>query len=433
MIAHSFRGAVFGPAQELHGATFVVRAAFFSERLDENGIVVDIGRAHDVLKAALKPLNYRNLDDLPQFKGVNTTTEFLTRYVYDLLADAARSGGLGRARRRTVVDPGDGGGIAERAGLVRGPVAMKQVVFAVPGDLATPTGGYVYDRRIVAELPKSRMAGRRPRHRRELSARRRSRERATAHLQLAALPAGRLIVVDGLAFGVMPDSGRGAASDAQAGGAGAPSARARNRLAGLGGGEIQGERASGIVVCRIASSRPARPPRGCWQADFAVPAEKMSVVLPGNDRVPLAAAAARRRRQSAGGRLDRAAQGLRRVDRRAWARSPDLPWRLVIAADPGRSPDTTRALEAQIASLRSHRPRGACRRGVGRAAGRALCKRRSVRAAVALRRLRHGLYRGDRARRAGDRDDRGRDPGGGARRRRRAGARRTTSASSPWR
>lgn len=96
MIAHSFRGAVFGPAQELHGATFVVRAAFHSERLDENGIVVDIGRAHDVLKAALKPLNYRNLDELPQFKGVNTTTEFLTRYVYDLLADAARSGQLGR-------------------------------------------------------------------------------------------------------------------------------------------------------------------------------------------------------------------------------------------------------------------------------------------------------------------------------------------------
>ncbi len=96
MIAHSFKGAVFGPAQKMHGATFVVRAAFFSERLDENGIVVDIGRAHEVLGAALKPLKYRNLDDLPQFKGVNTTTEFLTRYVYDLLADAARSGGLGR-------------------------------------------------------------------------------------------------------------------------------------------------------------------------------------------------------------------------------------------------------------------------------------------------------------------------------------------------
>jgi 6-pyruvoyl-tetrahydropterin synthase len=97
MIAHSFRGDVFGPARELHGATFVVRAAFLAEQLDGNGIVVDIGRAHTVLDAALKPLNYRNLDDLPQFKGTNTTTEFLTRYVYEQMAEAARSGALGRS------------------------------------------------------------------------------------------------------------------------------------------------------------------------------------------------------------------------------------------------------------------------------------------------------------------------------------------------
>ena len=99
MIAHSFRGTVFGPAQELHGATFVVRAAFLSERLDDNGIVVDIGCAHDVLKSVLGPLNYRNLDALPQFTGVNTTTEYLTRYVFDRLADAARAGKLGREPR----------------------------------------------------------------------------------------------------------------------------------------------------------------------------------------------------------------------------------------------------------------------------------------------------------------------------------------------
>jgi 6-pyruvoyl-tetrahydropterin synthase len=99
MIAHSFRGAVFGPAQELHGATFVVRAAFIAERLDSNGIVVDIGLAGDVLKATLKPLNYKNLDALPEFKGLNTTTEFLTKYVYDQLADAARAGQLGRDGR----------------------------------------------------------------------------------------------------------------------------------------------------------------------------------------------------------------------------------------------------------------------------------------------------------------------------------------------
>ena len=99
MIAHSFSGAVFGPAQQLHGATFVVRAAFLAEQLDPNGIVVDIGLAGEMLKATLAPLNYRNLDDLPQFKGVNTTTEFLTRYVHDQLAEAARAGKLGRDGR----------------------------------------------------------------------------------------------------------------------------------------------------------------------------------------------------------------------------------------------------------------------------------------------------------------------------------------------
>jgi 6-pyruvoyl-tetrahydropterin synthase len=99
MIAHSFRGAVFGPAQALHGATFVVDAAFLADTLDGNGIVIDIGRAHDALKAVLKPLNYRNLDDVPEFKGKNTTTEFLTKHIFDALANAARAGGLGRDGR----------------------------------------------------------------------------------------------------------------------------------------------------------------------------------------------------------------------------------------------------------------------------------------------------------------------------------------------
>ena len=99
MIAHSFRGAVFGPAQALHGATFVVDAAFIAEKLDANGIVVDIGRALDELKATLAPLNYRNLDDLPELKGANTTTEFLTKHIFGRLADAARAGKLGRDGR----------------------------------------------------------------------------------------------------------------------------------------------------------------------------------------------------------------------------------------------------------------------------------------------------------------------------------------------
>jgi len=99
MIAHSFRGALFGPAQALHGATFVVDAAFIAERLDSNGVVVDIGRAHEALKAILAPLNYRNLDEIPEFKGANSTTEFMTKHVFDRLAQAARAGDLGRDGR----------------------------------------------------------------------------------------------------------------------------------------------------------------------------------------------------------------------------------------------------------------------------------------------------------------------------------------------
>jgi 6-pyruvoyl-tetrahydropterin synthase len=99
MVAHSFRGDMFGPAQRLHGATFVIDAAFMADELDANGVVVDIGRAHEVLKAMLAPLDYRNLDEVPEFAGVNTTTEFLTKHVFDRLAAAARAGNLGRDGR----------------------------------------------------------------------------------------------------------------------------------------------------------------------------------------------------------------------------------------------------------------------------------------------------------------------------------------------
>jgi 6-pyruvoyl-tetrahydropterin synthase len=99
MIAHSFKGAVFGPAQALHGATFVVDAAFIADTLDANGIVVEIGRAHELLRSVLEPLNYKNLDTIPEFAGKNTTTDFLTRHVYERLAQAARDGKLGREGR----------------------------------------------------------------------------------------------------------------------------------------------------------------------------------------------------------------------------------------------------------------------------------------------------------------------------------------------
>ena len=95
MIAHSIPGEVFGPAQNLHGATYVVDVAFMRETLSEDAIVVDIGRAHDALKAALAPLNYGNLDAMEQFKGIKTTTEFLCKHIFDSVADAARRGDLG--------------------------------------------------------------------------------------------------------------------------------------------------------------------------------------------------------------------------------------------------------------------------------------------------------------------------------------------------
>lgn len=95
MIAHSLKGDLFGPAQRLHGATFVVDVAFFRETLTADNVVVDIGRATDALAAVLAPLKYRNLDDVAGLGGKLTTTEFLCRHVFDGMADAARAAKLG--------------------------------------------------------------------------------------------------------------------------------------------------------------------------------------------------------------------------------------------------------------------------------------------------------------------------------------------------
>jgi len=106
MIAHSLPSPVFGPAQGMHGATFVVDAAFYTADLDDNGLVVDMGLATDALKAALEPLRYRNLDEVPEFKGKITTTEFLCHHIWQSLRDVATTTGLGdngRLRRIRVM------------------------------------------------------------------------------------------------------------------------------------------------------------------------------------------------------------------------------------------------------------------------------------------------------------------------------------------
>ena len=99
MIAHSFRGEVFGPAQKLHGATYVVDVDFRSTSLDDNGIVIDIGLATDAVHRILGDLNYKNLDDDPSFKGRNTTTEVLAHTVFDRIAAAIGRGELGPGGR----------------------------------------------------------------------------------------------------------------------------------------------------------------------------------------------------------------------------------------------------------------------------------------------------------------------------------------------
>jgi 6-pyruvoyl-tetrahydropterin synthase len=99
MVAHSLRGDVFGPAQRLHGATYLVDATFTRRDLGTDGIVVDIGRATEALRAVLADLNYRNLDDEPAFAGMNTSTEVLAQVIGDRLAESVKGGALGNDAR----------------------------------------------------------------------------------------------------------------------------------------------------------------------------------------------------------------------------------------------------------------------------------------------------------------------------------------------
>jgi glycosyltransferase involved in cell wall biosynthesis len=226
---------------------------------------------------------------------------------------------------------------------------MKHVVFAVPGDLATATGGYVYDRRIVEELPKSGwrvdvldIGASFPRAS--------VAERATAHLQLAAVPAGRVIVVDGLAFGVMPDSAEALQRSHRV------VALVHHPLAFETGLEEReaakfkaSERLALSFVHRVitTSATTAR----LLTRHFAVLEECISVVVPGTDRAPTV-------ERPAGAVVNLLAVGSI-VPRKGYdlliaalGQIPDLPWRLTIAGDPDRSPETARALREQIASLR---------------------------------------------------------------------------------
>ena len=156
MVAHSLRGAVFGPAQRLHGATYVVDATFRSEALDADGIVVDIGRAAQELHAVVSALSYRNLDDEPELASMNTTTEELAWVVADRLAAGCMLAPW-RSRQGSGGDRGHAARVARRLGHVRAN-AVSTVHVVVPDGLddpMRPTGGNIYDRRSATASPPS--------------------------------------------------------------------------------------------------------------------------------------------------------------------------------------------------------------------------------------------------------------------------------------
>jgi 6-pyruvoyl-tetrahydropterin synthase len=132
MIAHSFRGAVFGPAQRLHGATYVIDVEFRRAALDADGLVVDIGLASEALRAVIGEFNYRNLDELADFAGRNTTTEYLAQVVHGRIAARIAAGELGGAAR----------GIATlRVALHESHVAWAAYEAPLPADIGAPTTG----------------------------------------------------------------------------------------------------------------------------------------------------------------------------------------------------------------------------------------------------------------------------------------------------
>ena len=272
MIAHSFRGEVFGPAQRLHGATYVVDVEFRRPDLDADGIVVDIGRATEALRAILADLNYRNLDDEPAFAGRNTTTEFLARVVFDGSSRRIRRGDLGAGARGDREHPRHAARIAHRVGRLRGPtasprdsgrsVALMRVASSSWSRAGSRpcTGGYVYDRRIVAGLRERGWSVDVRRARRELSAADRGGAGRRGRV-LAPFPTAR-VLVDGLALGAMPEEVEREAVAPAVRRARASSARARNRLSTR-PRPPRSKRASGARLRPLArsSSPAARRPR----------------------------------------------------------------------------------------------------------------------------------------------------------------------------
>ena len=285
MVAHSFRGEVFGPAQRLHGATFVVDATFRGEALDEDGILVDIGRATEVLRRVVADLSYRNLDDEPVFAGTNTTTEVLAKHVADRLAEQLREGALGPSgaqRHRHRRHPAR---VPRRVGELRaGACEPRRAPRARGGpgrvdDPLRPSGGNTYDRRLCQGLAAAgwsvayaTVAGAWPwagEAGRGRSARRSS-----------ALPDGSVVLVDGLVASAVPEVLVPASPATAAGGPAAHAARAATPTA----------TARSSASARCCPRRPRSSPPASGPAEWVLAAYGLDPA-----RVRVAAARGRRR------------------------------------------------------------------------------------------------------------------------------------------
>ena len=277
------------------------------------------------------PLNYRNLDDVPEFKGSNTTTEFLSKYIFDGLAKPARAGELGRPGRELKALRITLSEVAPRARAIRSALVVKHVVFAVPGSLDTPTGGYAYDRRIMAELrqlgwdvecldigegfPSPDEA-----------------TRSAARSLLLKVPDGQPIVMDGLALGVLPDVAAELASrHPLLGLVHHPLALEWGLSADRADALRRSEQAALAAVREVVVTSPATAK--LVTADYGVPAERITVARPGNDPAPRSQGS----RSEAPHLLSVGAVVPRKGFRRACCRTGDIG-RTSVAADDRRRP-----------------------------------------------------------------------------------------------
>ena len=389
MVAHSFRGEVFGPAQRLHGATFVVDATFRRAELDADNIVVDIGLATQELGAVIGELNYRNLDDEPAFAGINTSTESLAKVIADRLADRVHAGTLGEGARELAGIIGHPARVAHRVGELRADAVSRwgapagrrsaRCTCSCPATSTTrrrPAAATSTTAGSAADLPGGRLAGAPARRVRQLAAAGRRRTAQELARRLAALPDGAVVLLDGLVACGVPEVVVPAAARLrlavlvhlplgdETGLAAGPGGRAgRPGAANAAGRE---SRRGHQRVGRTPHHRPprARPPPGSMSPAPAWTRHRCASGTDGACRLLCVAAVTPRKGQH---RLVR-----------ALAAVADLPWSCVCVGGLRREPGVRRPTATGHRGLRSRRPRPARGSAGGRGAGGELRRRRPV-------------------------------------------------------